>query len=115
MAFVDWIQDSGDDDWDETFDDDHDEGPQLRWEAYKTAWKNCLDRICVRSIPTINSHLFTASKQHIVHKLHEPVVNSISQQIGDAYSQTLPGLPHPELPVIAVSSMLSPLFILSTV
>ncbi|KAF9016572.1 hypothetical protein BDZ89DRAFT_1216219 [Hymenopellis radicata] len=90
VASADWVQDTGDDDWDEEFDEDYDEGPELRWEAYKTAWKNCLDRI-----------------QHIVHKLHEPVVNSISQQIEDAYSQTLPGLPHPELPVIAVSSTLS--------
>ncbi|KAF9012862.1 hypothetical protein BDZ89DRAFT_1167180 [Hymenopellis radicata] len=88
VASADWVQDTGDDDWDEEFDEDHDEVPELRWDAYKSAWKHCLDRI-----------------QHIVHKLHEPVVNSISQQIGDAYSQTLPGLPHSELPVIAVSNL----------
>ncbi|KAJ3538531.1 hypothetical protein NM688_g6505 [Phlebia brevispora] len=64
-------------------------GYELRLEAYRIAWQKCLTRV-----------------QDIVHALHAPIVATITEDIRSAYSQTsiLPGLPYPELPVIAVSA-----------
>ncbi|KIY70248.1 hypothetical protein CYLTODRAFT_488285 [Cylindrobasidium torrendii FP15055 ss-10] len=69
------------------FPDDLENGPQLRWEAYKSAWNKCLGRI-----------------QKIVRKLHEPIIATVSRDIHQAYSQRFPGLARPELPVIAISN-----------
>ncbi|KAK0194515.1 origin recognition complex subunit 3 N-terminus-domain-containing protein [Armillaria mellea] len=68
-------------------DDDLDDGNILRWEAYQSAWAKCLDRL-----------------QSIIQKLHEPVVEAIAEEVKKVYTDTLPGLPYPELPTITISN-----------
>ncbi|KAK0451861.1 origin recognition complex subunit 3 N-terminus-domain-containing protein [Armillaria borealis] len=68
-------------------DNDLDDGDILRWEAYQSAWAKCLDKL-----------------QSIIQKLHEPVVEAIAEEVKNAYTDTLPGLPYPELPTITISN-----------
>ncbi|KAH7928820.1 hypothetical protein BV22DRAFT_1126185 [Leucogyrophana mollusca] len=63
------------------------DGYELRLDAYKAAWSKCLNRI-----------------QEIIRALHSPVVDSVIDQVENAYSDELPGLPYPEIPVITVNS-----------
>ena len=73
--------------------------------AYRAAWVKCLDRVRVSGlvvhIPQIRliSHLF----QTTLKTLHAPVVADIAEQVKNAYTNDLPGLPYPELPVVALS------------
>ncbi|TFY76641.1 hypothetical protein EWM64_g7371 [Hericium alpestre] len=62
-------------------------GCEMRMEAYRATWKECLDRV-----------------QSIVKRLHAPVADEIVHQIEDAYENVLSGLPYAELPVFAVSA-----------
>ncbi|KAI9511375.1 hypothetical protein F5148DRAFT_1280920 [Russula earlei] len=61
-------------------------GYVARFNLYRAAWGKCLDRI-----------------EHIVGSLHAPVVDEIVRSVHRAYDDVLPGLPYPELPVIAIS------------
>ncbi|KIP09952.1 hypothetical protein PHLGIDRAFT_115936 [Phlebiopsis gigantea 11061_1 CR5-6] len=65
------------------------DGYELRLKAYRRVWSRCLERI-----------------QSIVHSLHTPVVHAVVNDVRTAHSKQhhLPGLPYPELPVIAVSA-----------
>ncbi|TBU43716.1 origin recognition complex subunit 3 N-terminus-domain-containing protein [Dichomitus squalens] len=56
----------------------------LQIRAYKAAWTRCLDR-------------------NILKALHVPIVNDITEQVRNAYADVLPGLPCPELPVVALA------------
>ncbi|KAK0469029.1 origin recognition complex subunit 3 N-terminus-domain-containing protein [Desarmillaria tabescens] len=71
----------------DTIDNDLEDGDLLRWEAYQSAWAKCLDKL-----------------QSIIRKLHEPVVEAIVEEVKSAYTDTLPGLPYPELPTITISN-----------
>ncbi|KAG1740495.1 origin recognition complex subunit 3 N-terminus-domain-containing protein [Suillus paluster] len=66
---------------------DFPQGCQLRFQACRTAWDKCLKRM-----------------QELIHSLHAPVVESIVDQVKKSYTDELPGLPYPELPVISVTS-----------
>ncbi|PIL29205.1 hypothetical protein GSI_09254 [Ganoderma sinense ZZ0214-1] len=69
------------------YDDiEEDECYDLQMRAYRAAWMKCLDR--VRTILKI---------------LHGPAVSDIVAQVQNAYNEDLPGLPYPELPVVALS------------
>ncbi|KAF8558613.1 hypothetical protein OG21DRAFT_1481305 [Imleria badia] len=61
-------------------------GYQLRLAAYKTAWSKCLQRV-----------------QELIHALHAPIVDRVAELVNTAYTDTLPGLPYAELPVISVT------------
>ncbi|KIK63119.1 hypothetical protein GYMLUDRAFT_242182 [Collybiopsis luxurians FD-317 M1] len=76
------------------------DGPRIRWDAYRAAWTNCLNRV-----------------QTLVHALYKPVVAEIVELIDTAYDsdEMLPALPHPELPAIAVTNPSSDAFFLSSV
>ncbi|EGO26953.1 hypothetical protein SERLADRAFT_448068 [Serpula lacrymans var. lacrymans S7.9] len=63
------------------------DGYQLRLNAYRVAWSKCLSRI-----------------QEIIHTLHTPVIDNVVELVKSAYSDTLPGLPYYELPVITVTA-----------
>jgi hypothetical protein len=41
--------------------------------------------------------------QSIIHALHAPVAEAVTQAVHTAYSDLLAGLPYPELPVICVA------------
>ncbi|KAJ4500698.1 origin recognition complex subunit 3 N-terminus-domain-containing protein [Lentinula lateritia] len=81
-------------------------GPELRWNAYKSAWVKCLDRV-----------------QTLVHELYEPVVAEVVEKIESAYNDddqtdfTSLALPHFEIPTIAVanSSSADPYFLSSVI
>ncbi|KAF8843540.1 hypothetical protein BDN67DRAFT_945590 [Paxillus ammoniavirescens] len=62
-------------------------GYELRLTAYRTAWSKCLERI-----------------QELIHTLHAPVVDRVTELVKDAYTDILPGLPYTELPVISVTA-----------
>ncbi|KIJ06024.1 hypothetical protein PAXINDRAFT_103539 [Paxillus involutus ATCC 200175] len=62
-------------------------GYELRLTAYRTAWSKCLERI-----------------QELIHALHAPVVDRVTELVKDAYTDILPGLPYTELPVISVTA-----------
>ncbi|CAL1709689.1 unnamed protein product [Somion occarium] len=64
-------------------------GYDLRLKAYREAWKTCCDRI-----------------QSIVRALNAPLVSTVVSHIRNAYSKdsSLPNLPYPELPVVALSA-----------
>ncbi|KAJ2915754.1 hypothetical protein MD484_g4658, partial [Candolleomyces efflorescens] len=64
---------------------DFPESHERRFEAYKKAWSRCFDRI-----------------QFIVKQLLEPHVEAVIQQVED--DTVVPGLPHPELPIISISN-----------
>ena len=49
------------------------------------------------------AHLKMHSAQAILKTLHSPLVNDIMKQVRNAYADVLPGLPYPELPVVALS------------
>ncbi|KAG2123111.1 origin recognition complex subunit 3 N-terminus-domain-containing protein [Suillus cothurnatus] len=42
--------------------------------------------------------------QELIHSLHAPVVESVVEQVKKSYTDELPGLPYPELPVVSVTS-----------
>ncbi|EPT02369.1 hypothetical protein FOMPIDRAFT_53811 [Fomitopsis schrenkii] len=70
------------------------DGHQRRLEEYKTAWSRCLARM-----------------QGIVRAIHAPLAARIAQEVKSSYIDQLPGLPHPELPVVALSAELgSPIY-----
>ncbi|KAG7442905.1 uncharacterized protein BT62DRAFT_988551 [Guyanagaster necrorhizus] len=71
----------------DVLENDLEHGDILRWEAYQSAWAKCLDKL-----------------QTIIQKLHEPVVEAIAEEIKNAYTETFPGLPYPELPTITISN-----------
>ncbi|KAJ3916560.1 origin recognition complex subunit 3 N-terminus-domain-containing protein, partial [Lentinula edodes] len=81
-------------------------GPELRWNAYKSAWDKCLNRI-----------------QTLFHELYEPVVAEVVEKIESAYNDdkqsdfTSLALPHFEIPTIAVanSSSADPYFLSSVI
>ncbi|CAA7266184.1 unnamed protein product [Cyclocybe aegerita] len=66
-------------------DYDLENGLELRFEAYRVAWKKCLDRM-----------------QGIIRDLQRSTVKAVVQEVRSSYTNILPGLPHPELPVISV-------------
>ncbi|KAH9898592.1 hypothetical protein C8Q73DRAFT_641438 [Cubamyces lactineus] len=53
--------------------------------AYRAAWDRCLDRV-----------------QSILRRLQAPIVEEVTTRVARAYVDVLPGLPYPELPVIAL-------------
>ncbi|KAG2159548.1 origin recognition complex subunit 3 N-terminus-domain-containing protein [Suillus bovinus] len=63
------------------------QGCQLRFQACRAAWGKCLKRM-----------------QELIRALHAPVVESVVEQVKKSYTDELPGLPYPELPVISVTS-----------
>ncbi|KAH9942072.1 hypothetical protein B0H21DRAFT_751611 [Amylocystis lapponica] len=63
------------------------DGYELRMQSYRAVWTKCLSRV-----------------QSIVKTLYAPVAEEAVEQVTRAYTDVLPGLPYPELPVIAVSA-----------
>ncbi|KAI0046775.1 hypothetical protein FA95DRAFT_1542047 [Auriscalpium vulgare] len=61
-------------------------GYEVRMDAYRVAWKRCLDRV-----------------QSVIDALNAPIIEEIVKEVDQAYEDVLPGLPFPELPVIAIS------------
>ncbi|KAF9069203.1 origin recognition complex subunit 3 N-terminus-domain-containing protein [Rhodocollybia butyracea] len=77
------------------------DGQKMRWDAYKTSWVKCLNRV-----------------QALVHTLYEPVVKEVVEKIEIAYDcdpEILSALPYPELPVIAVTNPSTDSLFLSSV
>lgn len=76
-------------------------GYELRLTAYKMAWSKCLQRVQV----CLEHHICTYSEleQELIHALHAPVVDRVAELVNKAYTDTLPGLPYPEVPVISVT------------
>ncbi|KAG1819051.1 origin recognition complex subunit 3 N-terminus-domain-containing protein [Suillus subaureus] len=66
---------------------DFHQGCQLRFQACRAAWGKCLKRM-----------------HELIHSLHAPVVESVVEQVKKSYTDELPGLPYPELPVVSVTS-----------
>lgn len=66
---------------------DFHQGSHLRFQACKAAWGKCLKRM-----------------QELIHALHAPVVENVVEQVKKCYTDELPGLPYPELPVVSVTS-----------
>ncbi|KAI0336000.1 hypothetical protein GY45DRAFT_1316025 [Cubamyces sp. BRFM 1775] len=58
---------------------------ELRMRAYRAAWDRCLSRV-----------------QSILRRLQAPIVQEVTAKVARAYVDVLPGLPYPELPVIAL-------------
>ncbi|KAK7035839.1 origin recognition complex subunit 3-like protein [Favolaschia claudopus] len=69
-------------------EDDLDNGPLLRFDAYRAAWTQCLDRV-----------------KSIIAELYSPVVTDIVLHLSTAHTDILPGLPFPELPVITITDV----------
>ncbi|KAI0753293.1 origin recognition complex subunit 3 N-terminus-domain-containing protein [Daedaleopsis nitida] len=63
------------------------QGYERRMEEYKAAWMKCLDRV-----------------RGILQALNAPVVHNVVTEVVGAYDDILPGLPYPELPVVALCS-----------
>ncbi|GJE86321.1 origin recognition complex subunit 3 N-terminus-domain-containing protein [Phanerochaete sordida] len=65
------------------------DGYELRLQEYRRAWSRCLERV-----------------QSLVRALHNPVVEAVCSDVRTAHAakHNLPGLPFPELPVVAVSA-----------
>ncbi|OSX58283.1 hypothetical protein POSPLADRAFT_1075993 [Postia placenta MAD-698-R-SB12] len=61
------------------------DGYELRMQAYKEAWTQCLRHM-----------------QSIIQALHAPVAKEVVAQVKSAYMDTLPGLPYAELPAMLV-------------
>ncbi|KAH9484392.1 Origin recognition complex subunit 3 [Psilocybe cubensis] len=66
-------------------DRDLENGCELRFQAYKVAWKKCLDRV-----------------QEIIHELQSASAHSVVKEVKTSYNNPLPGLPYAELPVISL-------------
>ncbi|KAL0946224.1 hypothetical protein HGRIS_012483 [Hohenbuehelia grisea] len=66
------------------------DGARLRLDAYRRAWSKSLQRI-----------------QDIMKALRTTLVSSVVERVANAYSETLPGLPYPEVPVLCVSDYAS--------
>ncbi|KAK7024009.1 origin recognition complex subunit 3-like protein [Favolaschia claudopus] len=69
-------------------EDDLDNGPLLRFDAYRAAWTQCLDRV-----------------KSIIAELYSPVATDIVLHLSTAHTDILPGLPFPELPVITITDV----------
>ncbi|KAF7353752.1 Origin recognition complex subunit 3-like [Mycena venus] len=69
-------------------DNDLEDGPQLRFDAYKAAWTRCLDRL-----------------KAIIAELYTPVVSGVTDRLDSIHGDILPGLPFPELPVITIADL----------
>ncbi|KAJ8515138.1 hypothetical protein ONZ45_g7404 [Pleurotus djamor] len=67
-------------------DRDLPEGLQLRLDAYQAAWSKCLTQI-----------------QKIAESLRLPVVSKVVESVKNAHTDTLPGLPYEELPMVCIS------------
>ncbi|KAI0267313.1 origin recognition complex subunit 3 N-terminus-domain-containing protein [Gloeopeniophorella convolvens] len=71
------------------------DGYATRLDLYRAAWKKCFERI-----------------ENIVNSLHAPLIEEIIRGVHRAYDDVLPGLPYPELPVLAIlGSSSSPSFV----
>ncbi|KAJ6546886.1 origin recognition complex subunit 3 N-terminus-domain-containing protein [Mycena capillaripes] len=70
------------------FENDLNDGAQLRFDAYKAAWTRCLDRM-----------------KYIIAELYSPVVSSVVDRLDTIHTDVLPGLPFPELPVITIADL----------
>lgn len=46
---------------------------------------------------------YTEPRQELIHALHAPIVGRVAELVNKAYTDTLPGLPYAELPVISVT------------
>ncbi|KJA25290.1 hypothetical protein HYPSUDRAFT_76037 [Hypholoma sublateritium FD-334 SS-4] len=68
-------------------DRDLNNGRELRLSAYKDAWTKCLGRM-----------------QEIVRDLQAASVKDVINEVQHSYSNILPGLPFPELPVISLTN-----------
>ncbi|KAI0316872.1 origin recognition complex subunit 3 N-terminus-domain-containing protein [Amylostereum chailletii] len=66
---------------------DFPDGHEMRLKAYRDAWNKCLKRV-----------------QSVVHALHTPLAEEITQNITNAYMDPLPGLPYAEIPAFAISA-----------
>ncbi|KIM41529.1 hypothetical protein M413DRAFT_445512 [Hebeloma cylindrosporum] len=64
---------------------DLEDGQELRFAAYRKAWKKCLDRV-----------------QTIVQELESQSVKQVVHEVRTSYISPLPGLPYPEIPVVSV-------------
>ncbi|PPQ91406.1 hypothetical protein CVT25_014294 [Psilocybe cyanescens] len=64
---------------------DLEDGREMRFSAYKVAWKKCLDRV-----------------QDIIRELQKSSVNSVVNELKTSYTNSLPGLPYSELPVVSI-------------
>ncbi|TFK94352.1 hypothetical protein K466DRAFT_642285 [Polyporus arcularius HHB13444] len=65
--------------------EEEDDGYESRMRAYNAAWQKCLDRV-----------------RSILKALNTSVVENVVELISGAYEDILPGLPYPELPVVAL-------------
>ncbi|KAJ7499463.1 hypothetical protein FB451DRAFT_1205523 [Mycena latifolia] len=72
------------------FENDLENGPQLRFDAYRAAWARCLARV-----------------KDIVAELYRPVVADVMTRLGSIHSDVLPGLPFPELPIVTITDLSS--------
>ncbi|KAJ7451069.1 origin recognition complex subunit 3 N-terminus-domain-containing protein [Mycena latifolia] len=72
------------------FERDLENGPQLRFDAYRAAWARCLARV-----------------KDIVAELYRPVVGDVMARLGSIHSDVLPGLPFPEVPVVTITDLSS--------
>ena len=77
------------------------DGPVLRFEAYREAWKECLGRIQVRILPMFLI-LSTDCRQDVIRDIQAPLARRLVHDLKTAYDAPLPGLPYPEIPTFAV-------------
>ncbi|KZV62487.1 hypothetical protein PENSPDRAFT_642136 [Peniophora sp. CONT] len=61
------------------------DGPSARFQAYRAAWDECLERI-----------------QAVIRDIHAPLARKLVHDVQKAYDTTLLGLPYPEIPTFAV-------------
>ncbi|KAJ7139393.1 origin recognition complex subunit 3 N-terminus-domain-containing protein [Mycena epipterygia] len=91
--YIPYDGDESDDDAEPTLSSAHlendlENGPRLRFDAYKAAWTRCLDRV-----------------KFIIAQLYRPVISDVMNRLNDIHSDVLPGLPFPELPVITIADL----------
>lgn len=82
---------------------------ETRVAAYKDAWKKCLSRMQVRfAMPGLILIMLSASdnllQQDTVLQLQRSSAKEIVLEVQTSYTNTLLGLPHPEIPVISIIS-----------
>ncbi|KAF9467688.1 origin recognition complex subunit 3 N-terminus-domain-containing protein [Collybia nuda] len=63
------------------------DGDGMRLDAYMKAWRKTLDRM-----------------QSLIRALHAPVVEQVIKKVHNSYTNVLPGLPYPELPVVCITN-----------
>ncbi|KAF8902561.1 origin recognition complex subunit 3 N-terminus-domain-containing protein [Gymnopilus junonius] len=64
---------------------DLENGEDLRFLAYKEAWKICLERM-----------------QRVIQELQKSSIRAVVDEVRSSYTNVLPGLPYEELPVVSV-------------